>query len=118
MFQLTTDEKAEVIATCDHLRNLKFSKSLPFAFTEHGAIMAASVLSTPKAVEVSVYVVRAFVQLREMIEGHKELAEKISQLERKLSSHDKQIGAIVQAIKKLMGPDLPPKKRQIGFRRG
>ena len=51
MFQLSVDEKAEVIANCDHLEKLKFSKSLPYAFTEHGAIMAASVLNSPKAVE-------------------------------------------------------------------
>ena len=116
MFQLTTEEKAEVIANCDHLEKLKYSKSLPFAFTEHGAIMAASVLNTPKAVEVSVFVVRAFVQLREMISGHKELAQKISLLERKISDHDEHIQAIVKTIKKLMDPKPLPKKRQIGFR--
>ena len=115
MFQLTATEKAEVIANCDHLERLKYSKSLPYAFTEHGAIMAASVLNSAEAVEVSVYVVRAFVQLREMISGHKELAHKISQLERKISDHDQQIVAIVDAIKKLIGPDPVPKKRRIGF---
>jgi len=117
MFQLTADEKTEVIANCDHLEKLKFSKALPFAFTEHGAIMAASVLNSPNAIEVSVFVVRAFVQLREIISGHRELARKIAQLERKLSNHDKQILTIVDAIKQLMDPKLPPKSRQIGFRR-
>ena len=91
MFQLTAEEKAEVIANCDHLEKLKFSKTKPYPFTEHGAIMAASVLNSPKAVEVSVFVVRAFVQLREVLAGHKELAHKISQLERKLGDHDEQI---------------------------
>ena len=67
MFQLSADEKAEVIANCDHLDKLKFSKALPHAFTEHGAIMVASILNSPKAIEVSVFVVRAFVQLREVI---------------------------------------------------
>lgn len=115
MFRLTQEEKDEVIANCDHLSNLKFSKSLPFAFTEHGAIMAASVLNSSKAVEVSVFVVRAFVQLRQVIAGHKELANRIAQLERKLGDHDKQILVMVDAIKQLIDPRLPPKTRRIGF---
>ena len=64
MFQLSIEEKAEVIARCDHLEKLKFSKARPFAFTEYGAIMAASVLNSSRAVEVSVFVVRAFVAFR------------------------------------------------------
>ncbi len=115
MFQLTAEEKAEVVANCDHLEKLKFSKALPLVFTEHGAIMAASVLNSPEAVEVSVFVVRAFVQLRETIAGHKELAHKISQLDRKLSGHDDQILVLVEAIKQLMDPKPPPKTRRIGF---
>lgn len=115
MFQLTPEEKSEVIANCDHLSKLKFSKALPHVFTEHGAIMAASILNSPKAVEVSVYVVRAFVQLREVIAGHKELARRIGQLERKLSDHDDQILVMVEAIKQLMDPKLPPRTRRIGF---
>jgi len=115
MFQLTAEEKAEVIANCDHLEKLKFSKALPLVFTEHGAIMAASVLNSPKAVEVSVFVVRAFVQLRETIAGHKELARKIAKLERKLGDHDEQIMVLVEAIKQLMDPKPPPKTRRIGF---
>ena len=77
--------------------------------------MAASVLNSPKAIEVSVFVVRAFVQLRQTIAGHKELARKIAQLERKLSDHDDQIQVLVEAIKHLMDPKPPPKKRRIGF---
>jgi len=115
MFQLTDEEKTEVVANCDHLEKLKFSKALPLVFTEHGAIMAASVLSSPKAVEVSVFVVRAFVQLRETITGHKELARKIAKLERKLGDHDEQIMVLVEAIKQLMDPKRPPKTRRIGF---
>lgn len=115
MFQLTAEEKSEVVANCDHLSKLKFSKSLPYVFTEHGAIMAASVLNTPRAIEVSVFIVRAFVKLRRMISEHKELARKIGQLEKRLADHDQQILALVQAIKQLMSPKLPPKKRRIGF---
>ena len=115
MFQLTAEKKAEVIANCDHLEKLKFFKVLPLVFTEHGAIMAASVLNSPKAVEVSVFVVRAFVQLRETIAGHKELARKIAKLERKPGDHDEQIIVLVEAIKQLMDPRPPPKTRRIGF---
>jgi len=115
MFRLTKEEKREVVTNCDHLQNLKFSPVNPCAFTEHGAIMAASVLNSPKAIEVSVFVVRAFVQLREAIAGHKELTRKIAQLERKLGDHDEQIMVLFEAIKQLMDPKPPPKTRRIGF---
>jgi len=67
MFQLTSDEKAWVVVNCDHFENLKYSPHLPYVFTEHGAIMAASVLNSAKAVEMSVFVVRAFVRMREIL---------------------------------------------------
>ena len=115
MFQLSDEEKSQVVSNCDHLSKLKFSKSLPFAFTEHGALMAASVLNSQRAVEVGVYIVRAFVRLRRFIAEHKELSRKVSQLERRLADHDEQILTIIQAIKELINPDPPPKKRCIGF---
>ena len=124
MFQLSAEEKTEVIANCDNLSKLRFYRGLPFAFTEHGAIMAASVLNTPRAVEMSVFVVRAFVRLRAFLATHKELAEKLADLERRLSSHDEQIVAIIDAIKRLMAPPArpdapaPPDKRRIGFQSG
>jgi len=116
MFRLSKKEKDEVVTNCDHLQNLKYSPVNPLAFTEHGVIMAASVLNSSKAVEVSVYVVRAFVRLREMVAGHKELARRIAELERKLGDHDEQIMVLIQAIKQLMDPRLPPKTRRIGFK--
>ena len=94
-------------------------KYLPCVFTEHGAIMAATVLNSPRAVEVSIYVVRAFVQLRELLAGHKELARRLDQLEarmeRKLLTHDQAIAGILDAIRQLMAPPPTPKKRPIGF---
>ncbi len=94
----------------------------PYAFTEHGAIMAATVLNSPRAVEVSIYVVRAFVQLRDLLTGHKELAKRLDRLEarmeRKLSTHDQAIAGILDAIRRLMAPPPPtpePKRRRIGF---
>ena len=115
LFQLNQEEKNEVVANCDHLNNLKHSKSLPYVFTEHGTLMAASVLNTPRAVDVSVFIVRAFVKLRKAISEHKELAGIISQIERRLTEHDDQLLQIVQALKQLLKPDPPPKKYRIGF---
>jgi predicted NBD/HSP70 family sugar kinase len=86
----------------------------PFAFTEHGAIMAASILSSPRAVEMSVYVVRAFVQLRELLASNTELACRLDVLERMLQGHDAAITAILSAIRELMKPQ-EPKRRGIGF---
>lgn len=115
MFQLSAEEKSEVVANCDHLSKLKYSSSLPHAFTEHGAIMAANVLNSPRAIEVSVYIVRAFIKLRRMIAGNKELSRRIVQIERHLADHDEQIIELVKAIKQLLKPDPLPKKRRIGF---
>ncbi len=86
----------------------------PFAFTEHGALMAATVLNSPRAVETSVYVVRAFVRLRELLASNKELARRLDQLERKLGSHDQAIAGLVNTIRNLMSPP-EFKRRPIGF---
>src|SRR5215468_4462793 len=86
----------------------------PYAFTEHGAIMAATVLNSEQAVEMSVFVVRAFVRLREMLSANHELASKIDELERRLDTHDASIQDLIEAIKELMAPD-PPSGRRIGF---
>jgi len=111
MLQLTTEEKAEVVANCDHLSRLKFSPALPYVFTEHGAIMAASVPNTPRAIEVSIFVVRAFVKLREVLATHKDLERKIIALEKK---YDEQFRVVFEAIRALMKETDKPKRR-IGF---
>jgi phage regulator Rha-like protein len=87
---------------------------LPYAFTEHGAIMAATVLNSERAVQMSVFVVRAFVRLREMLATNQRLAGKISELERRLETHDSTIQELIEAIKELMAPEDPPRGR-IGF---
>lgn len=87
----------------------------PFAFTEHGAIMAATILNSPRAAEMSVYVVRAFVQLRDMLASNKELARRFDELERKLATHDQAITGILKTIRELMSPAPEPKRRGIGF---
>ncbi len=114
LFLLTPGEKQEVVTNCDHLKSLKYSFALPYAFTEHGAIMAATVLNSSKAVDMSVYVVRAFVKLRRLLATHKELAKKLEELERHVKGHDQEIQAVISAIRQLM---IPPEslKRRIGF---
>jgi hypothetical protein len=116
LFTLSAEEKLEVVTNCDHLKRLKFSPNLPHAFTEHGAIMAASVLNTPRAIDVSVYVVRTFIKLRDFLAKHQELALKLAELERKVDTHDESIRLLLAAIKELMAP-IPQKPRgRIGFR--
>jgi hypothetical protein len=86
----------------------------PRAFTEHGAIMAATVLNSTQAIEMSVFVVRAFVRLREMLATSRQLAAKIDELENRLQTHDSAIRGLIQAIKDLSTPEQPARRR-IGF---
>jgi len=111
MFQLSREEKDEVVANCDHLRSLKFSKTNPYAFTEHGAIMLASILNTSLAVETSILVVRAFIQLRKLLASNEELALKINEMEQK---YDSNFSVVFQALRQLIDEPKPPRK-QIGF---
>ena len=114
IFQLTAEEKSEVVANCDHLKGLRFSPVLPYAFTEHGAIMAATVLNSSPAIQMSIYVVEAFVRLRELLALNHELAKKFAELERKVAGHDQDIQAICEAIRQLMAPPETARK-EIGF---
>ena len=114
MFRLTAGEKAELVAKCDHLARLKFAKALPFAFTEHGAIMAASVLNSPRAIEASVIVVRAFVALRRAVASHSALSRRLDELERKHAGHDDKFRIVFEAICELREPPVKP-RRKIGF---
>jgi len=114
MFQLSAEEFADL--KCQFgISSWGGRRKLPYAFTEHGAIMAASVLNSQRAVEISIHVVRAFNRLREMISGHKELAQKLNLLERKVGAHDKAIAEIINAIRELMDTPDSKKKRTIGF---
>ena len=105
-----------MVTNCDHLASLRFSRVLPWAFTEHGAIMVASVLNSPRAVETSVFVVRAFVRLRALSRGHAELAATLDLIERRVAGHDTDLGHVFAALHKLLDPPRKP-KRQIGFGR-
>ena len=125
MFQLTEIEKSEVVTNCDHLAKLKFSKALPYAFTEYGAVAIANVLASPQAVEMGIYVVRAFVRLRDATGLHKDLAKRLAELEEKTEVIDArqdnfsqttraQLRQVFEALKELMTP-AEPAKRPIGF---
>ena len=113
-FQLTSREVTSMrsqIATASK-RNVRYR---PYVFTEHGAIMAANILKSKRAVHMSVFVVRAFVRFRETMIMHGDLADKLKELELKVGQHDEHIHSIIEAIRQLMSvPDKP--KRQIGFR--
>ena len=115
MFQITKDEST----------NLKFqfgtsstgwggTRKLPYAFTEQGIAMLSSVLRSERAVQVNITIMRAFVKLREILSTHKELAQKLKELEYKIETHDEQITAIFEAINQLSTPPPTP-KRKIGF---
>ena len=125
LFQLTLHEKSEVVANCDHLQSLKFSKALPFAFTEHGAIQAANVLASSQAVEMGIYVVRAFVQLRQALSTNADVTKRLNELELKTESLELshgtfsrntrlQLRQLLDAVRELTTPP-EPRKRPIGF---
>ena len=114
-FQLSASELEVVrsqFATASK-RNVRYP---PFVFTEHGALMAANILKTRRAVDMSVFVVRAFVRLREVALVHQQLAAKLNELEQKVSLHDADLQAIIRAVRQLMAPPETPPKRPIGFR--
>jgi hypothetical protein len=126
MFTLTPEEKAQVVANSDILAKLKFSKTLPTAFTEHGAIQAANVLGSTQAIQMGVYVVRSFVRLREMLASDTALAARLGELERQLttvlSRQDdfeeqtlQQFQQVLATLKGLMTPPPARPGRAIGF---
>jgi hypothetical protein len=125
-FQLTAGEFTNLrsqIATSSSGLRLQFATSnrrggrryLPWVFTEHGAIMLASVLNSDVAVQASVRVVRAFIKLREMVAANAQLASKLEELERRLDSHDEAIVDLFAVLKRLLEPPEPKTKREIGF---
>jgi hypothetical protein len=113
-FQLTLQEVANMrsqIATASK-RNIRY---LPWAFTEHGALMLASVLNSPVAVEASVRVVRTFVLMRTQLAANQELARKVADLEQRVGGHDEAITNLFEAIRQLVEPPSPENRREIGF---
>lgn len=119
LFQLTHEEHDSLRSQIATSRSKHGGRRyLPYAFTEHGVVMAANVLNSKKAIELSIFVVRAFIKIREYAITYKDLAEKLSQLEKKVSKQDQTIASVIIAIRKLIqepksSPE--PKKRAIGF---
>lgn len=114
MFQLTdleTESLRSQFATSRAVRRAR--RYRPYAFTEHGAVMLASVLNSPRAIEASIFVVRAFVRMRQILSTHADLARKIDAMEKK---YDSQFKIVFDAIRQLMAPP-PASKRQIGFKK-
>jgi hypothetical protein len=126
MFQLTWEEaqalrsqtvtldEASLRSQSATLKRGKHHKYRPYAFTEHGAVMAATILNSPRAVEVSVFVVRAFVRLSRVAADQRRFALKLAEIEAKLATHDRSFQVVFATIKQLMQPPEPKKKR-IGF---
>lgn len=121
MFQLSEKEKQEVVANCDHLIRLKFSPYLPFVFTEHGAVMLASVLNSERAILVNIQIVRIFIRIRQMLNSNEEIYRQLNELQKKDIEHDRQIFLIFEYLKQLEitkqeEVKLSDRKR-IGFKR-
>ena len=113
MFQLTKDERDELVANCDQLEKLKHSSSYPYAFTEQGVAMLSSVLNSERAILVNIQIMRTFTKLREMLLTHVELKRKIEAIEGK---YDQQFKIVFEAIRKLLeSPKPEPMKRIAGF---
>ena len=113
MFRLTAKETefSRSHGATWEMRRDQNMKYRPYAFTEHGAIQVANVLNSPRAVAMGVYVVRAFVQLRELLSSNKALVQKLNELDHKLKNHDDAITAILSAIRDLMHRPAPRRQR-------
>jgi hypothetical protein len=115
LFQLTASEKAGVVTNCDHLKHLKFSKTLPWAFTEHGALMAANVLNSPEAVKMSVFIIRAFIRQRGELSANGAILRRLAEIDKSLILHDRALRDLYQKLLPLLQPPPDPPKKQIGF---
>ena len=117
MFQLTETE-TEILVSQNVIPSRKhLGGYLPYVFTQEGIAMLSSVLRSKQAVQVNISIMRAFVKLREMLATHRELAQKLMELERKLEGHDHQIRSVFETIRQLMAPPTPLRRR-IGFHPG
>jgi hypothetical protein len=112
MFQLSGEEAAALVSQNVIPSRRSLGGSLPYAFTQEGVAMLSSVLRSQRAIEANIAIMRAFVQIREFLTTHKDLARKIDALERK---YDGQFEVVFQAIRELMEPPPPKKKARIGF---
>lgn len=113
-FKITEPEKNELVHFCHRFKTMKHSTSTPYAFTEHGVAMLASVLNSERAITLSVLIIEVFIRLRHFIFSNKELAAKIAELEHRIGHHDQDIISLFSAINKIIRYEGKPKER-IGF---
>ena len=114
MFQLTQKEANSLRCQIGTSKGSGGRRYRPYAFTEHGAVMLANALRSRRAVEASVIVVRAFIRIREYLATHRQLAKRLTEIERKLAAQDESIGSIMSALRDLMAPPVAT-SRPIGF---
>jgi len=115
MFQLSDVEKQEVVTNCDHLSRLKYSKVRPYAFTEHGALMVASVLNSDRAIAMSIYVIKAFVKMREELVANETFLRRLTEIDKTLLIHDEGLRDLYEKLMPLLEPKPEMEKRKIGF---
>ena len=115
VFRLSKKEWAEVVANCDHLGKSLFSNNLPMALTEQGALMASTVLRSTKAVQMSVYIVRAFVRMREAMSANEVILRRLAEIDKTLLMHDEGLRDLYQKLMPLLEPGPEREKRRIGF---
>lgn len=116
MFQLTAEEASALVSQFVIPKRRSYGGSLPYAFTEQGVAMLATVLRSQRAIQVSVAIVRVFVKLRQILAEHQDFAHRLDELERKFDHHDAQLHAVFEAIRELTPLEPVPAKRRIGFK--
>ncbi len=115
MFRLSHKESESLICQYGISKGRGGTRHCPFAFTEQGVAMLSSVLRSDRAVQVNIAIMRAFVQLRQALASHEQLARKLAELEKRIESHDTAIQSLFEAIRQLMAPTPPPARPEIGF---
>jgi len=116
MFQLTKEERNELVTNCDRLTKLKHSSAMPYVFTESGVAMLSSVLNSEKAILINVQIIRAFIRVRRILIDHEALRHAIEGLERRMGKNERDIQIAIKAIQQILYPtELQKPKRKMGF---
>lgn len=116
MFQINQEEKDDIILSFKHLNSLKFSTSLPYVFTEHGAVMLASIINSDKAIAVNIQVVRVFIQIRQALADNTDIRLEIEKIRKKTDNNTKNIEMVFQYLDELLDKRENPKARtKIGY---
>lgn len=113
-FQLTPQERDELVTNWHQFESLKHSSVMPRAFTEHGVAMLSSVLRSKKAIAINLFIIKTFIRMRQLLESHTDLAKQLAKLESRSNKHDEEIQSIIRVIQQLMLQEEKPKRR-MGF---